>query len=59
MIILGIILLVLGLGLFISAGVKLDDEPGLEKRTVILMVLGLTSILASGILLYGKVFGGW
>jgi hypothetical protein len=59
MIIGGILLLLLGLGLFISAGIKLDDEPGLERNTVIVMMLGLASIIAGGILLYSKVFGGW
>lgn len=59
MIIAGIILLLLGLGFFISAGIKLDDEPGLERKTVAVMALGLISIIAGGILLYGKAFGGW
>lgn len=59
MIIAGILLLLLGLGLFIGAGIKLDDEPGLERNTVVVMMLGLLSIIAGGILLYGKVFGGW
>lgn len=59
MIIAGILLLLLGLGLFISAGIKLDDEPGLEQKTVAVMALGLISIIAGGIMLYGKVFGGW
>jgi len=54
----GIILLVLGLGLFIGAGIKLDDYPGVERNHVIVMLVGLVCILVGGILLYAKVFGG-
>ncbi len=58
MIIAGIILLLLGLGLFIGTGIQLDDTPGLERNHVIAMGAGLLSILIGGILLYSKVFGG-
>ena len=54
----GIILLVLGRGLFIGAGIKLDDYPGVERNHVVLMMAGLVSIIVGGILLYAKVFGG-
>jgi hypothetical protein len=55
--ILGIILLLLGLGVFIGAGVTLDDSPGVEKKTVIIMMIGLALIVWGGILLYSNVFG--
>ncbi len=58
MIIAGILLLLLGLGLFIGAGVKLDDSPGVEKSHLLTMLAGLVSIIIGGIMLYTKVFGG-
>jgi len=58
MIIAGIILLILGLGLFIGAGIKLDDSPGIEKSHLFTMLAGLAAILIGGIMLYTKVFGG-
>lgn len=54
----GIILLVLGLGLFIGAGIKLDDYPGVERNHVMIMLAGFVCIIVGGILLYAKVFGG-
>lgn len=54
----GIILLVLGLGLFIGTGIKLDDYPGVERNHVLVMLAGLVCIIVGGILLYSKVFGG-
>lgn len=58
MIIAGILFLLLGLGLFIGADIKLDDAPGLERSHIVTMGAGLLSILVGGILLYSKVFGG-
>ncbi len=58
MIIGGIILLVLGLGLFIGTGIKLDDSPGVERKHLFTMLAGLVCIIVGGILLYAKVFGG-
>lgn len=58
MIIVGIILLLLGLGLFIGAGVKLDDSPGVERSHLFAMLGGLAAIIIGGIMLYTKVFGG-
>ncbi len=55
--ILGIILLLLGLGVFIGAGVQLDDSPGVEKKTVVIMMIGIALIIWGGILLYSNVFG--
>ncbi len=54
----GIFLLLLGLGLFIGAGIQLDDAPGVERNHLFIMLAGLGSIIVGGILLYGKVFGG-
>ncbi len=58
MIISGIILLVLGLGLFIGAGIRLNDHPGVERSHLFTMLAGLVCIIVGGILLYAKVFGG-
>jgi hypothetical protein len=55
--ILGIILLLLGLGVFIGAGITLDDAPGVEKKTVVVMMLGVALIVWGGIILYSNVFG--
>ncbi len=54
----GIIFLLLGLGLFIGAGIKLDDYPGVERGHLFTMLAGLACIIIGGILLYAKVFGG-
>jgi len=53
----GILLLLLGLGVFIGAGIQLDDAPGVEKKTVIIMMVGIAFIVLGGILLYGNAFG--
>lgn len=53
----GILLLLLGLSVFIAAGIKLDDAPGVEKKTVIIMMVGIAFIVLGGILLYGNAFG--
>lgn len=50
--------MVLGLGLFIGAGIKLDDYPGVERNHVMIMLAGFVCIIVGGILLYAKVFGG-
>lgn len=53
----GIILLILGLAVFIAAGVKLDDAPGVERNTVIVMGFATLLMVVGGILLYKDVFG--
>lgn len=55
--ILGIILLLLGLGVFIGAGITLNDHPGVERNTVIIMMIAIALIVWGGILLYSNVFG--
>ncbi len=55
--ILGILLLLLGLGVFVGAGITLDDSPGVEKKTVVIMMVALALIVWGGILLYSNVFG--
>lgn len=53
----GIILILLGLGIFIAAGVKLDDAPGLEKKTLMFMGSALVLLLIGGMLLFNTAFG--
>jgi hypothetical protein len=55
--ILGILLLLLGLGVFVGAGVTLNDSPGVEKKTVVIMMIAIALIVWGGILLYSNVFG--
>ena len=55
--ILGTILLLLGLGVFIGAGITLNDSPGVEKKTIVVMLVSIALIVWGGILLYSNVFG--
>ncbi len=55
--ILGILLLLLGLGVFIGAGVTLNDSPGVETKTVVIMMAGVVCIVSGGVMLYTNVFG--
>lgn len=55
--ILGIILLLIGLGVFIGAGVTLNDSPGVETKTVVIMMAGIVCIVVGGVLLYAAAFG--
>lgn len=57
--ILGILFVIAGLIAFIWAGVKMDDEPGIDSRHLTPMLLGLSAIVIGAIILYGKAFGGW
>ena len=53
----GIIFILLGLGLFIGAGIKLDDAPGLEKKTLVLMGVALVLLAIGGMFLLNTAFG--
>lgn len=55
--ILGTILLLIGLGVFIGATVTLNDSPGVEKKTVVIMMIALALVVWGGVLLYSSAFG--
>lgn len=57
--ILGILFVIAGLIAFVWAGVKMDDYPGVDRRHLTPMLLGLAAIVIGAIILYGKAFGGW
>lgn len=50
MFIIALLVLLLGLGLFIFAGIRMNDNPGVETRHLVIMLLGL-------VLLVGGFFG--
>ncbi|MEK9155364.1 MAG: hypothetical protein AAB839_01825 [Patescibacteria group bacterium] len=53
----GILLVLLGLGLFIGGGIKMDDSPGIDRNHLIVMLIGLVVLVIGGVMLYSNVFG--
>lgn len=56
MIILGIVIVLLGLTLFITGGVLSNDNPGVEPKHLMLMMVGFVLVIAGGIMLTTLVF---
>ncbi len=56
--IIGIFLVLVGVGLFIAGGVKMDDSPGIERSHLIIMMTGLALLIVGGIFIYGSVLAG-
>jgi hypothetical protein len=54
----GILLILLGLGLFIGGGIQMDDAPGVDRKHLAVMLIGLVILVIGGVMLYGKVFVG-
>lgn len=45
MLIIALLVLLLGLGMFIVAGIRMNDNPGIETKHIVLMLAGLILVL--------------